>query len=150
MNEEERNSWYESLRGKLEIFSGIAGIVLGAIAIPLFGPIARGGPADWGIIHLLISALGPLMFALLVYHNIWFRQLSLPGALVGAIYSAVKFRGSDLYLYLYLSILAIVIRIVIGLVEARATTGRYTDFWRSFIFHPLNWGKEFGMKTLLE
>jgi len=151
MDEMQRNVSYESLRNKMTFFSGIAGTLVGVIAILLFGPTALGEPAILSILWLFVlTFFGSAMFALFVYHNIWFRQLSLPAALVGAIYSVLKFSGQDLVLYLYLSIFAIVIRVFIGFIEACATTRRYADFWRSFMFHPLNWGKEFGMKTFLE
>lgn len=137
---QKRTWWYEDLRVKLLFFSAIMGI----LAISIFGLIARGHPNLDGL--MLSSVFGSVIFASLVYHNIWFRQLSLPALLVGAIYVALKFRGFDLYEYFYLTILAIVVRMVIALVEARSTTGKYADFWRSFAFHPYDWDKEFGGK----
>ena len=147
MTKEQLNEWSESLRTRLEFSSAIAGAVYGALTLLIFGPMASGGPKDWGIVHLLISVFGPLMLSLFVYHNIWVRQLVLPAAVVAAIYSLFKVHGQDLYLYLNLCGLTAITRTIIGVTEAKATTGNRADFWRSLLFHPLDWAKQFGMRT---
>jgi hypothetical protein len=150
MTDEDINYWSESLRTRLEFSSAIAGTVYGVITLLMFGPMISGGSEDWGIVHLFFSILGPLIFSLFVYHSILFRQLALPGAIVGIIYSCLHFQGKDLYLYLNLFCLVVFIMIVIGIIEARATTGKYPDFWRSYLFHPLGWATHFKIKTHID
>ena len=149
MTKLERNDWSESLRGKLELFSAMAGTLYGAATFLIFGSVVSEGPDSW-VVHLLLSSIGPLGLSLFVFHNILVRQLALPAAFVGAVYSFSKFHGIERYFSINLCGLAVVTMIVIGLVEARATTGQLSDFWRSFVFHPLDWTTYFHIRTRVE
>jgi hypothetical protein len=108
-----------------------------------------GGSSYQWVGHLFISAFVlPLCIPIFVLSNIWTRQLSLPAALIVIVYALLEIRGSAFYVVIYLAIIAVIIRIIIGLIEAHVATGRYTDFWRSFVFNPLDWGHYFGIRTI--
>ena len=140
---------YESLGIYLVGFTIVFGLIYGLISLLIFGPFAKGGPEDWGILHLLACIFLPMSASIAVYHNIWIRQLLLPvviGVGVGvAIYSFFNFDDSDLKITLNLCILTVVTRFWIGVFEALAVTGKMTDFWRSFLVHPTAWASEFKM-----
>ena len=150
MNKNELNDWAESLRVKLELFATIAGALYGVVTLLVFGPIAKGAPEDWGFLHLLISAGGPFALSLGVYHSILVRQLAPPGAIGGAIYLYLGYSGPDLYLFFNLCGLTVVTLLIIGLTESHMTTGKISDFWRSYLYHPLGWTKHFNIKTNLD
>lgn len=133
----------ESLGVKLTAFSFVVGLIYGVVILLIFGPMAKMATKDWGVVHLLACIFFPALVTTAVYHNIWIRQLLLPAALVGAIYSYLKFHGSDLKISLTLCVLAVVTMIWMGIVEARTVTGKMSDFWRSFLFHPTRWAEEF-------
>lgn len=126
---------------------GVVGVITGLVTQVVFGPMdIRGGL----FLHLFVSFFGPIFLSMFIYRNVWVRQLSLPGALVGGIYSYLKLSGQELYALLYLSSLIAITMVVIGIIEARATTGKVSDLWRSFLLHPLRWAEEFAIKTDLE
>lgn len=147
MTEEERYEWSESLRFKLMGFSAIAGAFWGVTTLQFFGPMVAG---DEPLVHILFSAIGAGLFSLLVDHSILVRQSALPAAVLFGIYSCLKVQGLDRYSFVNLCVLAVIAMMVIGFTEAMATTGQASDFWRSFFFHPLGWGRHYSIRTLVD
>jgi hypothetical protein len=145
MNNEEINDWSEKLRTKVMFFGFISGLVYGAI-IMLFGYVE-----DLNGFGVFMSGMAAGILALVAYHSILVRQLVIPAAIIGAIYTYFNYQQDpDLHTYFYVCGLSGFAMLTVGLAEARATTGNYLDFWRSFLFHPLGWTKHMGINTLLK
>ena len=131
---------YEKLGVNLQAYSFIVGIICGVVSFLIFDPLGK-----IVAVHFAVYLFFPCLLTTFVYHNIWMRQLSLPAIFAVAIYSYLKFHGSDLTISLHLCGLAVITRIWIAVMEARAITGKIKDFWRSFLYHPTDWTEEFKM-----
>lgn len=150
MTEDERYQWSESLRTRDVLVAGGTGLIYGIATLLIFGPIASGSGGDAKVVHMLPAFFGSAMLSMFVFHSILVRQLALPAAVIGGIYSLINYRGLDLYRGLYVCGLAVVVLVAMALIEARTTTGRLSDFWRSFLFHPLGWSKHFHIQTRVD
>lgn len=147
MKEDEKFEWSESLRVNLVGITVLVGILYGFGTLFMFGPVVSETTKSPRLIHILISTIPVLIFTYVVFESILVRQLAVPGAIFAAIYSFSNYVGNERYSMLYTCGLVVVTMIAIGFTEARATTGQFSDFWRSLVYHPLGWSKHFDIRT---
>lgn len=93
----------------------------------------RLAPDEWFAYAILFSVVGggfPLALARMFP---FFRALIIPGALAFAI---IVYHKDGITVGFQFLPLMTVSMIILGLAEARVTTGRYSDFWRSLLVKP--------------
>jgi hypothetical protein len=132
---------YETKTSLLYFVCPLLGLAYAAVV--KFLRLIPGDTDNGWALYLAIGVGAGLMFLTFVKYSVVLRQLALPGSIVGALY-VYYYKNS--IAFILIAIFIAIQMLAIGLIEARSTTGKYSDFWRSFIFHPLSWGKHMNVR----
>ncbi len=134
-----QSEFYDRIDKFLPLLVVPVGTVYTAIVVAAFVT----GPDDkW--LFVLFAWLAAIALYYSVDAYILIRQSALPAGLIIAFYNYYQEQTTEFFLVA--GFIASVM-ITIGLVEAKVTTGKHSDFWRSFLYHPLSWEKYMGVRT---